>query len=157
MEWISKYLFSIIGIIILGIIIDTVIPKGNLAKYIKGIYSFFIVFVIISPLVNFNVNNLSFKSYDLTDYTLLEKFYNTKIELMQKQIQTQLNLNGISGVDVQFVSQMQEKELIINCISVFLSNMVIDKNFEHIDEYQVIQDTIISITNVGKEKIIYYE
>ena len=52
---------------------------------------------------------------------------------------------------------MQEKELIINCISVFLSNMVIDKNFEHIDKYQVIQDTIISITNVGKEKIIYYE
>ena len=71
----AGYILSILGIVIAGIIIDIIVPSGNINKYIKSIYAIFVVAVILSPLINY----LS-KEHDLTlhydDYQVSEQLLN---------------------------------------------------------------------------------
>lgn len=46
----KSWILSIAGIIVFGVLVDVVLPKGNTSKYIKGIFAAVVVYVIISPL-----------------------------------------------------------------------------------------------------------
>lgn len=45
----STWLLSIVGVVSLGVLIEIIMPEGEHSKYIKGIFSLVVVFVIISP------------------------------------------------------------------------------------------------------------
>ena len=49
-ESISTWIVSIAGIVCLSVLVELLLPEGQMNRYIKGIFSFIIVFVIISPL-----------------------------------------------------------------------------------------------------------
>ena len=65
----SGYILSILGIVIAGVVIDVILPAGTINKYIKSIFSIFVVAVIISPVVKFISNkhdyNLTYTDYEL--------------------------------------------------------------------------------------------
>ena len=42
----GEYLLSILGIVILGVVIDVVMPSGSTSKYISGIFAIVVMFVI---------------------------------------------------------------------------------------------------------------
>ena len=44
------WIVSIVCVVILGILLEIVLPKGKMAKYIKGTFSLLVIFVIVSPL-----------------------------------------------------------------------------------------------------------
>ena len=46
----TGYILSILGIIVIGILIDIIVPNGAINKYIKSIYSIFVVAVLINPI-----------------------------------------------------------------------------------------------------------
>ncbi len=46
----SAWLISIVGIVSLGVLIEIVLPEGEQSKYIRGIFSIIVIFVIVSPL-----------------------------------------------------------------------------------------------------------
>ena len=63
---ISAWVLSIACIICLSVLVELILPSGQMNKYIKGIFSFFVLFVIISPipkLLNLNINGDSFLDY----------------------------------------------------------------------------------------------
>ena len=39
----TSYILSILGIIVAGLLIDVIVPNGTISKYIKSIYSIFVV------------------------------------------------------------------------------------------------------------------
>jgi len=47
---ISSWLLSIAGVIILSVLAEFVLPDGQMNKYIKTIFSFVILLVIVMPL-----------------------------------------------------------------------------------------------------------
>ena len=49
----SGWLLGIVGVVSLGVLIEILLPEGENSKYIKGIYSIIVIFVIISPLPKF--------------------------------------------------------------------------------------------------------
>ena len=69
----SNYVLSILGVVLLGIIIDVIIPSGKINKYIKSIFSIFIIAVIISPVVKFLSNKNDFK-LDYNDYQIDQEY-----------------------------------------------------------------------------------
>lgn len=45
----SAWLLSIVGVVSLGVLIEIIMPEGEHGKYVKGIFSLIVVFVIVSP------------------------------------------------------------------------------------------------------------
>ena len=46
-DGISNWILSIAGIICLSVIVELIMPEGQLNRYIKGVFSFIVVFVIV--------------------------------------------------------------------------------------------------------------
>ena len=46
----SVWVLSIAGICVLSVLVELVLPEGQTRKYIKAIFSFFVIVVIVAPL-----------------------------------------------------------------------------------------------------------
>ena len=58
----SSWLLSVVGVVILGVLIDVVLPEGNVNKYIKAVFAFVIILVIISPLTKIDSVDVSLEN-----------------------------------------------------------------------------------------------
>lgn len=45
----SAWLLGIVGVVSLGVLIEIIMPEGEHSKYIKGIFSLVVIFVIVAP------------------------------------------------------------------------------------------------------------
>lgn len=45
----TAWLLGIVGVVSLGVLIEIIMPEGEHSKYIKGIFSLIVIFVIVSP------------------------------------------------------------------------------------------------------------
>mgnify|MGYP005805768403 FL=1 len=55
----SAWILSIAGVVLLSVLVELILPSGSMSKYIKGIFVFIIMFVILSPvptLLNQNID-----------------------------------------------------------------------------------------------------
>ncbi len=43
-------MIGIVGVVSLGVLIEIVLPEGENTKYIRGIFSIIVIFVIVAPL-----------------------------------------------------------------------------------------------------------
>ncbi len=159
MSSVSSWLLSIVGIIIIGSLIEIILPNSNLSKYIKSIFAFIVIFVIISPIISLIKDDISldanYDNYINNDF--ISSLNEDKINFLEKNIEMQCNAYGLKNVEVQIMSNQVENELILDTVQVFLYDLVIDENIEHIDKYQVLEDIIKANLKIEKEKIVFYE
>ena len=52
MSSVGAWILSILGIVVIGAVIDLVLPSGRMNKYVKSIFSAVTILVIILPLPN---------------------------------------------------------------------------------------------------------
>jgi len=156
----SGYVLSILGIVLLGVLIDVIIPSGNINKYIKSIYSIFVVAVIISPVVNFIANKndykLTYLNYEI-DAELLEYVYKLRVENAENNIEIYLNNEGFSGIDIIIDYSINNNEIQYNSCSVNLQNLGISADKLNINKYEFIKQAVKSFTNLTYEEIVIYE
>ena len=163
MSAISAWILGIVGVVVLSIIVDLVLPNGSTSKFIKNIFAFVIVIVILSPIVSF----LSKKDIKLEDIfennniTIQEEFLssvNQKIlNKLQKELENDIEEFGISGVQVGLKANIFEEELNIEQVSIDLKKCVIDENISHIDIKTSILKIVLRKINIEEEKIVFYE
>ncbi len=156
----AGYILSILGIVIAGIIIDIIVPSGNINKYIKSIYAIFVVAVILSPLINY-LNKEHDLSLHYEDYQVSEQLLNyiskQKVSSLELQIENSLNEEGFSNVDIKINYSIENNELSINSCTVNLQNLVIVADKQHINKYEFIIEVVQEHTNLTEEVIIFYE
>ena len=159
MSAISSWLLSVIGVIIIGVLINIVLPHSSISKFIYGIYSFIIIYVIITPIINILSDGKSFTiNYDsIIDSSYIDSLNENKEIVMEKSIITKSASLGIKNIEVDIVSHISENNLILDKVYVNLQNAIIDENLVHIDKYQVLDEVVNSITKIGRENIVYYE
>lgn len=46
----QAWIASIVGIVVLGVLIEIILPEGESRKYIRGVYGLIVVWVLVSPL-----------------------------------------------------------------------------------------------------------
>ncbi len=70
MAWVSNWIQGIIVAVIISTIIEMILPEGNCKKYIKIVIGVYILFSIVSPVINkFTGNTLSVTNiFDLNEY-----------------------------------------------------------------------------------------
>lgn len=163
MSAISAWILGIVGVVVLSIIVDLVMPNGSTSKFIKNIFAFVIVIVILSPIVSF----LSKKDIKLEDIfennniTIQEEFLssvNQKIlNKLQEELENDIEEFGISGVQVGLKANIFEEKLNIEQVSIDLKKCVIDENISHIDIKTSILKIVLRKINIEEEKIVFYE
>lgn len=157
----SYYLLTLLGVILLGVLVEAILPSGSTAKYISGIFAIFVVFVIINPLLGFIK-----KGYNLRDYfsseqieldeQLLSNFNKSKLQALGTDIEQELASNGYEGVKIQMQFEV-EQDIRITQIVADISNLVINTNAESINKYVYIRQVIMSKVAVSEEVIVFYE
>ena len=159
----TEYILSIVGIVFLGVLVDVIMPNGEMNKYVKGVFSIIALFVIVSP-----VQKIFDSNYDLGD-----TFYDTTaveidtdfLEATQKQmkisfqnsIEAKLCDEGFEGVEVEILCEMSNYELVIKKVIADVSKMVMNENIEHINNYAEIKTIIAKNLNMEESDVVINE
>ena len=95
----QSYILSVLGIVLVSVLIEIILPSGQTAKYIKSVFSIFVVYVLISPILS-----MIKKDYDITKYlqqgnmqinqTLLNNIYKDQIDAKNTDIENILENAG---------------------------------------------------------------
>jgi len=138
MNNISSYILTIAGIVLISVVVELVMPDGQMNKYIKSVFSFFIVGVLIAPLPNILSNKNIISVFETGEYQLQESYIYSlncsKIEILEKEEEGYLLEQGYKNVDLIFTAtNLYESELRIDKVTIILKNLIIEKKAEHKD------------------------
>ena len=150
----TAWILSIAGVTILSVVVDLILPSGQTAKYIKNIFAFVMILVIISPLPalikgNFNVNDI-FESEEIVlqeDY--IYQVNRDKLTALEEEITSSLEEKGIKNVVVTINADIFQIEMKILEVNVDLSDLVIDENSGHIDIEKAITEVVDRLAGEG--------
>ncbi len=160
MEKVSSWLLSVVGIVIIALLVDILLPVGKTSKLIKSVLAIFSIFVFISPLKSIDLNNFNFSSFFGNieiDSSFVEDRNNEKMRALEKSIENNLDENGYSGVKVQLQGEYLAEKPNITNVFVDLCELVLKDEKLNIDKYTNIVAVIKKIVTIKEECIIFYE
>ena len=156
----SSWVLSIIGVVLISVIVEMILPKGSVSKFIKSVLAIFIVFVIVSPIATIKDSNYFDKIFNLNaieiDVNYVKTINEQKVTEYQKNITTILNESGFLNISVNIDAEI-DKEIKINKVYVNICNLVLNGNISHIDKYTKMIAIITSVVDVKKENIVFNE
>ena len=156
----TGYILSILGIIVAGVFIDIIVPSGTINKYIKGIYSIFVVAVIVSPLIKIlNKSHdlkITYKEYSVNEH-LLDYIYTLRVESLETNIENELRDEGFVNVDIKLNFSIENDELNYASCEIDLKKLVISSDKQHINKYEFIREVVKKNTYLADEEIIFDE
>ena len=156
----AGYVLSVLGIVVAGIFLDVIIPSGTINKYIKSVYSIFVVAVLISPIIKLASKSkdftLNYQSYEINE-KLLNFIHKKQVQDKENAIEKELKIAGFNGVDIIISFSIKDNILVYDSCLANLKNMVIEENNQHINSYEFIKDVVVKHTNLAKEVIMFYE
>lgn len=161
----SAWVMSIAGVICLSVLVELVLPNGQMNKYVKGIFSFVIILIIISPVPS--LLDKSFSLDGLFDQPQIEVQENylyqvnvNKVSSMQKDIIAECENLGYQNVDARIDCDIFAKKIEIKAVYVDLSRLVIMDKASHKDMISIKTDILqiaTSIVNIQKERVVFNE
>lgn len=160
MSFISKYIILVVSIILLGVLIDGILPEGKMNKILKSVIAIMSILVIISPLKNIDISNLNLNNFFggiNIDSQFVEDRKLERIESISTSTQKALEENGYKGIKIRLDYTFSNEDLKINTIFVDLKNLVLLDKDLNIDKYTKIVAIIKKTINIKEENIVFYE
>lgn len=159
MSGISAWIMSVAGISVLSVLVDLIMPNGQTKKYIKGIFAFVIILVIISPLPSlinkrFSIDDIFQEEISIQNEYIYE-INRKKIEKIEKDILKDLENEGVRNLELNINANIFTYDLQIDTIFVDLSQVVINENLQHININELIKSSILKFVSIDCEKIIF--
>ncbi len=126
MEFLSSWLQGIMIAVIVSTLIEMILPSGNNKKYIKVVLGIYVVFNIITPVVNqFFHSDFELSSiFKIEEYTNKIETYevNTKNIDMNKTNENSIKQIYISNLKNDIEAKLKEKDYQVNQIEVEIEN-----------------------------------
>lgn len=163
MSAISTWVLSIVGIIILSILVDLILPSGKTSSFIKNIFGYLIIVVILSPVFtfftkkDFSVNDLFDKENVQIQDGFVASVNRQFLNNAEKAIEKACEEEGFRFVEVGIEADIFENQLIINQISVNLKFVVIDDKAKNKNIKTSILDIVQDNIKIEKEIVVFYE
>lgn len=157
----KTWILNLVGISLLGVLIEILLPKGNTNKYIKGVLSLVLVYVIISPMISLfsgnKVGNInSFVNDDIVvDTSFIDEINISSNELEENNIQRILDNEGIKNIKVNIISNTFSQNK-IEFVKVCTKNMVIETESLNINTKEKITNIVSKRLKIDANRI-YYE
>lgn len=115
-EFVKGWCEEIIVSVIVSLIVEMFVPKGNIKKYVRVVVGIYIVFVILNPIVsnldNINIDNMlkNYESSNTLPTSNIEEMSNVYARAMESQIKQ--DFNYISEVRVFLTENLEDVEKI---------------------------------------------
>ena len=119
MEWISNWAEAIIISVIIGTIIEMLLPEGSSKKYIKVVVGVYILFTIISPVIT----KFSGKTLQVSDILDLDKYIEeveekqTAQNLLQEENSASIRDIYIGNLKADIQNKLKGKGYIVTSIT----------------------------------------
>ena len=158
-EILTEYILSVVGVVFLGVLIDVILPEGEMNKYIKGVFAVIALFVMISPVQKIFDKDFNFEDvfYNSVSSTVDEDFIiatNKQIVMQLKNtVKVELCNNGFENVNVEIECDLSSSQLNIKKVTVDISKMVINTNVAHINKYTEIKKIVAEFLNVEESDV----
>ena len=127
MEWLKEYVLRITSISIIGLLLECIMPSGNIKKYASFGLSLILSISLISPLLNFEVNNISFdfeERYEF-DYTESVKSTVNSVKGFEKaDVYVEQENNKISTVSIKSNNDKTLEKAVQKAMMDFLKNII---------------------------------
>ena len=154
-----QYILSITGIVFLGVLVDVILPDGEMNKFVKGMFALIAVFVIISPIAKLLKTEISVQKISETtnqiqiDNDFLQATQKQYITSLQNTLTARLVDAGYDGADVTIEGYLSNNVLVIEKVKIDISNMVLTKDKEHINKYAEITKIAVQVLNVEESDV----
>lgn len=119
----SGWVLSVTAVVCLTVLLDIIMPDGQMKKYVKGIVSIIVIFVIVTPLASLAVGKFDLTKGNITiDSDMLESLESTSDRYREIQLESMLSDDGITA-EVKIVSENGKKK-----VEVIIKNEVLSEN-----------------------------
>lgn len=163
MNAVASWLMSILGIAIIGTIVDLILPEGRMRKYTKSIFACLVVLIIVMPIPSLIKNGFQLKDGELIypDFELnqdyIENADKIKYNFLAKGVEKQLSEDGLGGVKIEITGTFSNGEPQIEGVRANIADMVIDGDFPHINRSEEVRKRVAGYLKIGEDKVIVYE
>jgi stage III sporulation protein AF len=161
----STWILSIAGIICVSVIIELVMPSGQMNRYIKGIFSFVIILVIIMPIPKLLKSKVDMS--EILDYGQIEVDENylyqvnlDKLSLLKESLEEKADELGYQNVIISISADIFSSAFVIKSVHVDLSQIGISENAPHKNIIEIRKDLsklVADNIKIEEEKIYFNE
>ncbi len=121
MNSVSMWILSVAGIVVISVLLELVLPEGQINKYVKSIFSFIVLLVIILPLPklfnkDFSIDNI-FQSQEVSlqeDY--LHELNISKLSAIKLSLDDEFEDMGYGNIEISISASVLQEELEIYII-----------------------------------------
>ncbi len=144
MNSVSSYILTIAGVVLISVVVELALPDGQMSKYIKSIFSFFIIGVIIAPLPSLLSSKNVSSIFDYSEYQIQDGYIyslnTSKLNTLEIEEEKFLMEEGYANVDIEITAEdLNVAELVVKNIYVNFDNLIIEDFALHkdIDEIKI--------------------
>ena len=156
----SAWVLSIVGIVVLTLMVDIIIPEGKTGKYIKGVFAMLTVFVIAMPLpkiFNSEFDLEEFLQQNTSASADYENIYYMRLERLEQKIITSAESEGIKNMEVKINALNNNSFVEIQSIEINLKNVVIEGKNPNINIVDIVIDLVSKAAETDKSAVKVYE
>lgn len=123
-DWLSNWAGGIVIAVIIGTIIEMILPEGNCKKYIKVVIGIYVLFTIISPVISeFTGDNIKLSdTFDLDTYIEEAKETSKVQNMVQTDNESNIQNIYISGLKDDMKAKIEAKGYIVESIDIEIAN-----------------------------------
>jgi len=162
MSGISVWITSILAVVVIGVVADLLLHGNRMHKFIRGVFGFVTLFIIVSPLPSLIKNGFDFDnmfdfggSFEL-DQGYLDIINARKIRLLEQGVEDLLETKGVLDAKVKLTATVDGVEIKVSQASVDLSNSVINGNLDNINKYDFVISAVAQALNIDKSQVNAY-
>ena len=161
---VSAWVLSIACIICVSVLVELVLSSGQMNKYIKGIFSFVVLFVIISPvpkLLNMNLDGDGFLDYGnvQVDEDYIAQINMDKLTALTESTESAIAQRGYENSIVSLEADIFSTSFKVKSANIDLSGLVITSNAQHKDIVGIREEITVlvkTLLNLSEEEV-YFE
>ncbi len=158
----SVWVLSIAGICVLSVLVELILPEGQTRKYIKAIFSFFVIIVVVAPLPKLVKSGIDFDTIIAGDDVGIQEDFiyqlnRNKLDAISAEIEDDLKGQGVDGVKVLLSANIFSSNLEIEAVFVDLFDLVILDETQHINTHEIIIKTVKKHVDIEEENIVFNE
>lgn len=162
MSFVSSWIMSILGIVILGTVVELLLSKSRLKNFIRSVFATVSVLVILTPLPSLINRGFDLNWSEMLDDISLDNGFidysqNLKIKTLESAIESALEDEGMANVEITVTGEIYGNEIRVKSVYVDLSNSVIKENLANINKYEFINERVKTFIGEHEVEIIVNE
>lgn len=137
-----SWLLGLVGVVLLSVLADVLLPSGQTNKYIKGIFSLLVILTLITPIIklknaDFNISDIIGGDEIAIDNDFISEVSDREVTALESRIEKELdnrgiktekvvltisdgNINSITSVSVR-ISEIDDADTVKRVVSEMLS------------------------------------